>query len=142
MNTRQKAEIAQLKVELRAAEKGWITSRTNEGSRYDVVLDDGKKLFRVQVKYGGYEGGHATGAVIVDLRKYQGDDRNRQVKRSKRKLYSKSEIDCLLVYLPQVDKVCWIKADMFDSKTEVTLRFKPPKNGQKKGVNLVEDFVW
>jgi hypothetical protein len=50
MTKSQKGEFAKLKVEQRALEKGWITSRTVESSRYDLVLDSGKKLFRVICK--------------------------------------------------------------------------------------------
>ena len=45
----KKGIIAQLKAELRANELGFIVSKpTTENCRYDMIIDDGKKLNRIQ----------------------------------------------------------------------------------------------
>lgn len=80
MDTNKKGEIAKLKVELMAAELGWISSRTVEGSRYDLVLDNGKKLYRTQVKYADGKSSHSDGSILVGFRKAIGDDRNKKYK--------------------------------------------------------------
>lgn len=80
MDTNKKGEIAKLKVELMAAELGWISSRTVEGSRYDLVLDNGKKLYRTQVKYADGKSSHSDGSILVGFRKAIGDDRNKNTK--------------------------------------------------------------
>ena len=52
MNSANKSEIAVLKLELRANQKGYFVSLPkNQSSRYDLIIDDGKKLYRTQVKY-------------------------------------------------------------------------------------------
>jgi hypothetical protein len=47
--------------------KGWIASRPTRDCRYDVVLDDGERLYRVQVKYAGRRAVHCDGAVSLDV---------------------------------------------------------------------------
>lgn len=142
MNTNQKGEIAELKVQLRATEKGWVTSRTVEGARYDLILDDGKKLYRAQVKYAGGKTNHSEGSAVVSLRRAAGDDRNLKCRRRKMRVYTSDEVDVVLAYLPQVDKVCWLDPELFNGKPAVSLRYQPPKNGQKKGLHFVEDHAW
>jgi hypothetical protein len=135
-----KAEVAKLKVELKAAEKGWITSRTIEGARYDLVLDDRSRLYRVQVKYVSGVAGNSVGCVQVGLRRWAGDSRDQP--RGRTRIYTASEVDVLLVYVPQVDKLCWFGADIFAGRPSFNLRYEPTKNGQKAGLILVQDFVW
>ena len=144
MNSNQKGEIAQLKVQIRAAEKGWIASRTIEGARYDLVLDDGDKLYRVQVKYSGGGTSHCNGSAAVHVTRAEGDDRNKNSKycRTKTRTYSKNEVDAVIVYIPQIDELCWLGPEMFDDKPVVCLRYEAPKNGQKKGIHLAENYVW
>jgi hypothetical protein len=143
MDNNAKGQIAQLKVETRATEKGWIVSRTQEGARYDLILDDGKRLYRVQVKWAGAEDNRfCGGAVEIDLRKNQGDDRNKKYRRSKMKIYSSDEIDAIVGYIPQIDKCVWFGAEVFDQQSHIRVRFEQPKNGQKKGIRMVDDFLW
>ena len=135
-----KAEVAKLKVELRAAEKGWITSRTAEGARYDIVLDNRTRLYRVQVKYVSCASANATGAVQVGLRRWAGDGRDKP--RGRTRVYTADEVDALVVYVPQVDKLCWFNPDMFAGRVAFNLRYEQPKNGQKTGLWFVQDFIW
>ena len=55
----QKGEIAQLKVQLRAAEKGVTLSKPLIDSRYDFIRDDGRKQERAQVKYASGKSPHS-----------------------------------------------------------------------------------
>lgn len=144
MNTNQKGEIAQLRTQIRATEKGWIVSRTTEGARYDMILDDGDQLYRVQVKYAGSDASHSEGGAVVAFRQTEGDDRNKNSKYCRRKTrkYNASEIDAVIAYLPQIDQLCWLGPEVFADKPAVVLRYQPPKNGQKKGVHMVEDYIW
>jgi len=50
-STAQKGEIAMLRVLQRAVERGWLATRPTRDYRYDLVLDDGERVYRVQVKY-------------------------------------------------------------------------------------------
>ena len=59
-----KAQLAMLKVQLRALELGCVVAMpTTEGTRYDCVIDDHGALLRAQVKYAGVHCKNSTGAV-------------------------------------------------------------------------------
>src|SRR5438309_2267143 len=67
-------EFAVAKVFLRAIEKGWTVSRPMMECRYDLILDDGLRLYRVQVKYaGGKTPKQVSGVVPVGLKKWRTD---------------------------------------------------------------------
>src|SRR3712207_5017031 len=122
--THQKGEIAQLKVQLRAAEKGVVLSKPLVASRYDFILDDGRRLERVQVKYAGGKAPHSRGSVKVNLKSWEGRRLHRR--------YCAGEVDALLVYVPQLDEVLRFEADFFCERASFTVRLEPAKNGQTK----------
>ena len=133
--THQKGEIARAKVELRAIEKGLFISRPAELGRYDLVIDDGEQLHRVQIKYCDC---CTNGSVKVNLKKNSFNTTS--VNKSRR--YTKDEVDVIIVYVPSLEKFCWLGPDLFHDKTGVNLRYKEPKNGQKKKIIMVEDVEW
>lgn len=141
MKSSQKGELAKLKVEQRAVELGWICSRSPEGSRYDLILDDGKTLHRVQVKYASSPFSKSKGAVTAGLRKNESDGRNLKYCRSKMKTYTRHEIDAVIIYVPQVNKLCWFGPKYFHRKTAISVRYEPPISNQTK-TNMVSDFEW
>ena len=121
MTTNSKGLLAQLKVELRATELGATVSRpVGEFSRYDLIVDWMGKLYRAQVKYADGVVSQCSGSVAVSLRK-------------KEKCYTSSEVDVLLVYIPQLDKVCWFGSEVFHDKQNLYVRISDSKNGQIKG---------
>lgn len=129
----QKGEIARLKVELKAIEKGWIVSKPSELNRYDLILDDGKKLWRVQVKYSDCE---IDGLIRTSFTKNSFN--TKEIKKSRK--YSKYEIDVIIIYSPKLDKLFWITD--FDNKTGISLRYSETKNGQIKNVKYTRDYEW
>ena len=68
----------------RSVEKGWLASRPTRDCRYDLVLDDGERLYRVQVKYAGRRAVHCQGAVSLDFTKGGRRDRTYLIARSTR----------------------------------------------------------
>ena len=136
ISAQQKAQIAMLKVQLRAAELGFMVSLPTEASsRYDAIVDDGQALLRAQVKWGGVASSHSKNAVEVDLRK----GNNTRLKTRK---YSGDEIDLLLVYLAEEDRVLAFGPKVFHNKASVFIRTAPPLNGITKRVLMSEDHVW
>lgn len=132
--THQKGEIAQLKVQLRAAEKGVVLSKPLVDSRYDFILDDGQRLERVQVKYASGKAPHSRGSVKVNLKSWEG--------RRLRRRYCAGEVDALLVYIPQIDEVLRFEADVFCERASFTVRLEPAKNGQTKSILNALEFIW
>ena len=131
-----KAQVAMLKVQERALEKGMVISLpTVEGMRYDCIVDDGSKLLKAQVKYaGGSTPSRGGGAVHVSLSKAKGRGLNRP--------YSSDEIDLILVYVACRGQVCAFPPEDFEGKENLNIRHSPAKNGQIKGCVMVDDRVW
>jgi len=120
----KKGQIASLKFQTRATELGYTVSIPTVESRYDLLVDDGKQIHRVQVKYGDRSNG-SDGSIHVDLRKQCRG-------RGKRKTYSAREIDAVVVYAPRTDKCYWLNAQKFDGVKSITLRIdEPQKLGNK-----------
>lgn len=135
MTTSEKARIAMLKVEQSAIRHGYVVSIPTTDELYDCILDTKKKLIRVQVKYGDGKSSNSDGAAVVCLRHREGNNRLRW------KPYGK-EIDAVLAYIPKIDDVVWLTPEHFAGKHAITLRLEPPKNGQSKGIVLVDDVRW
>lgn len=105
----RKGDLAELKAQIRAVELGYLVSIPTHHCRYDLVLDDGKKLWRVQVKYGDGKLTHAQGSVRVNLAY---ETRRRRYIHT----YAENEVDALVVYLPKLDKLCWLPNRVFVGK--------------------------
>lgn len=128
-NTEHKGHIAELKTLVRAAEKGWIASRPTISARYDLILDDGMRLWKVQVKYGNGRTSYSVGAAMVELRRHG-------------RKYTKEEIDAIIVYLPVVDALCWIPGEVFNQRGQICIRYAPSKNGQIAKCLMASDYLW
>ncbi len=131
-STAQKGELALLRVLQRSVEKGWIASRPTRECRYDLVLDDGKRLYRVQVKYAGRRAVNCEGAVSLDFTK--GGKRDRT--------YLDHEIDAVVAYVAPAHTVVWLGREHFHGRRNIQLRYVPKRNGQKNGCFMVSELAW
>jgi hypothetical protein len=136
MDTQQKGQLAQLKVEQRALELGYITSKPTFDARYDLIIDNGVNLLRAQIKYGDGNVSNASGAIRVDFRKYPGN------KKDKYRLYYSNEIDIMLVYIPKIDKICCLDKNLFEGKTCKHIRLELAKSNMKKGIVYAKNILW
>ena len=126
---------AQLRAELRANELGYHVSRpTTENCRYDMIIDTGAKLYRVQVKYCEAVSPHSRGAVVLDLRKRVGGGQIR--------CYSADEIDAVVVYVKPADCLCYIPASLISGRQTLTIRYEPSRNHQSQNVVWYGDYLW
>jgi len=132
--TNVKGQLAVSKAELRAFELGFLPSRPLYDSRYDLIIDMQGKLVRVQVKYANGKPSHATGAVVVKL-----DYENRK---KKFYTYQTNEVDALIVYLPQVNRLCWLPPEKYIGKRKIHIRITSPKSGQIKNITFARDYFW
>jgi hypothetical protein len=139
METHTKGCIAEQKVILRAIEKGYTVSKPISQCRYDLIIDDGKTLSRVQVKYGdGQVGAESEGSVSVRLTTW---NHAIDYERSRSKTYNADEIDMILAYIAKVDKIVKIPPDKFAGKQSIAIRIDPPKNNIKS-CNMLKDLEW
>jgi hypothetical protein len=130
-----KGQLATTKVQLRALELGYIPSIPNMDCRYDIIIDDGKKIWRVQVKYANGTPSHSSGSVIAKLAY---ETRQRRMTYT----YKESEVDALVVYIPKIDKLCWFPCEVFVGKQVLCVRLEPSLNGQKSRIIQASDYFW
>ena len=130
-----KGQLAVSKAETRAIELGFFPNRPLMDCRYDMIVDDGKRLWRVQVKYADSTHLHTAGSVIAKLA-YETRGR-RQIH-----TYNSNEVDALIVFIPKLDKLCWFPCEVFVGKKELSIRLDPPLNGQKTKIYLARDYFW
>lgn len=135
MTSNWKGHLAEYKAAARATELGFIVCWPSVDCRYDLILDDGKKLWRVQVKSTNRKISHCSGSVCVNL-VYE--------TRHQRKVitYSSHGVDALVVYLPSLDKLCWFLPSDFVGKKSLSLRVEPTKNSQLKKIRYAKDYFW
>jgi hypothetical protein len=126
--TEYTGRLATLKVEEVAAKKKYLVSYPTQPARYDLIVDDGRKLHRVQVKYASQDP-RSKGSAVAKLEGHG-------------KTYTSKEIDVLAVYIASTDVVCWFGPEHFVGKSRIFVRTDPAKNNQSKGCLRQEDFVW
>ncbi len=130
-------EYAIHKVLLRAIEKGVVVFKPIIECRVDLVLDDGFKLYRTQVKYTNRASPkQSRGVVPVGLSKWRNGGR------SISPCYTASEIDLLLVYVRKIDKILWLGPEVFDGRSTLFIRITPARNNQQKGCLMATDYIW
>lgn len=131
MNTAQKGEIAQLHAELRAVELGHIVSRPLTVSRYDLLIDNGSKIFRVQVKYADGKASGTDNAVLASLTY---TDRSKQSN-----YYSEEDVDAFVIYVPRVDEVLWFPAHLACGKGKLQIKV----SGKVQSNSIwYKDWIW
>src|SRR5262249_35603547 len=108
LSTDANGQIAFLRVQLEAARKGAVVLVPTTPVRYDLVLHYQGLFHRAQVKYVDCRSPNSQGAVRLDLRR-------------RKRCYTLEEIDVVLAYVPQIDKVCWLPAELFHQKVGLQL---------------------
>jgi hypothetical protein len=99
-----------------------------EDWRYDLIVLRGSKLERVQCKYVESDGA----VVLVRCRSCN----NWSVIK-----YTQSDVDWIATYDKTTDKVYYVPSRLLgDGRAFISLRLRPSKNGQVKGVLMATDF--
>lgn len=133
-STKQLGQIASLSVQLEATRRNYIVSIPNTEERYDFIIDDGKKISRVQVK--SLEKLHSDvkhhKSLAFDLKIYR-YHRNRRTQ----KVYSSKEIDLLLVYMPTLNVILAFGPKTFHKKKSIYITVSNPKSKW-----YYKNFLW
>lgn len=115
---------AELKVGAEAIRRNYTVCYPHgDNAQYDIVLDTGTSMDRVQIKYASMR---ENGCLVVYPQSSTG------------KTYADNSVDYYLIYCPDTDKI--YKVPVLN-KT-MSLRIKDTKNKQTKLVNLAKDFEW
>lgn len=115
MNSKAKGERSEIIIIASLVKKGFSVSLPfGNNQRYDLILDDGENLFKIQCKTGILK----RGCVIFKTCSTNGFTH-------KQKTY-KGQIDFFMVYCPQNNKIYKIPIDICSIRT-FTLRIDKPQ---------------
>lgn len=131
MNTKDKGDIAEAFAIARLLQLGYSVSVPfGDNQRYDLIVDKGGELLKVQVKYCSIR----KQVIEVPLASVY-SLKNENVIRH----YEKTEIDIVLVYCPDTEKLYWIDFHSIDNRYSIKLRFDKKGDNQRR-VKLAEDY--
>jgi len=103
-----------------------------ENARYDLVIDDGTRLARVQCKTGRLR----LGAVRFNVCScYAHHLRPGQSRRD-----SRGDVDYFVVFCPETDRVYLVPIEELPMSTQAALRVDPPFNGQRLRIRFAHDY--
>lgn len=116
MNDKARGEISEAKAIAALLEKGYsVSTPFGNNQRYDVIVDDGNKLSKVQVKTGRLRNG------CVEF-----NTTNVNCFNGKRKSYV-GQIDYFVVYCPDTDKLYKIDIEDASCGSSMSLRIETPR---------------
>ena len=131
-NPNHKGNVAELAIAKEAASQGLsVLMPLTEHGRYDLAIEIGGRLMRVQCKWARYDGNVVTVRV----------DRCRTSRRGYvRSSYQADEIDALAAYCEPLDRCYLLPVDMVAGRRSVCLRTSPAKNGQRAAINFAAAY--
>ena len=103
-----------------------------ENTRYDLVIDNGSRLRRVQCKTGRLK----DGGVYFPTCSTYGHHTNPKIIRRD----YLGEIDDFAVYCPELGSVYLIPIEDVPTRSAAMLRVSPPRNGQFKRIRLAAAY--
>ena len=132
---KQKGDTAELAVACDIRRRGYrICFPFGEDCDYDLIVDRGDRLDRVQVKYT-----ESDGAVVI-VRSRAVSVTNGKVCHTK--LYTAAEIDWLAVYDATSERCYYLPASMLgEGRSLIHLRLTPARNNQRLGVWMASNFL-
>ena len=126
----QKGVIAETAVIHEAVKLGiGVLKPVNDGLRYDLVLDVGERLIRVQVKWARRQGD------VIAVRCYSS---RRSATGFVRRPYTSREIDAVVAYCPELGRCYFLPLDVMGERTEIRLRLAKARNNQEAGVHRAD----
>lgn len=132
MTTDRKGAIAEAAIALAAMKLGVDVYRPlGEGGRYDLILDLGEELLRVQCKWVTRRNGVLTVFCMSNRRAAEG---------FRRRTYSAEEVDAIAAYCLELDRCFLIPISLVASRPSFALRIEPCLNNQRRRINWADDF--
>jgi hypothetical protein len=129
-NTKAIGDLSELEAARALARAGYLVSKPlGDSHRYDLIIDDGDVLARVQVKTGRLRNG-----VIKFACSSSHTHRGGPASRSYR-----GEIEFFAVYCPQTDRV-YLLPEAEASLTAAHLRVAASNNAQYKGIRWASQY--
>jgi hypothetical protein len=102
-----------------------------EGGRYDLIVDLGGKLLRVQCKWASRQGDVLTARCRTCRHTPRGYLRT---------MYAASEVDAIGLYAPSTDRCYLIPIDQVEGLGQISLRVVATRNNQAVGVRWAREY--
>jgi prevent-host-death family protein len=130
----QKGDIAEIEIAAAAIRAGCTVARPlTDHPPYDLVIEIGSRLLRVQCKWAALE----NGVVQVRLRRCTHSPTLGYVRSS----YDSDEIDAIAAYCDELNQCFLIPIDLIAAQDWISLRVDPPRNGQRAALHLAADYT-
>ncbi len=101
------------------------------GAPYDLIVDNGSCLYKVQVKTGW----RCKGCIL-----YRSTRRVREAHPYAARPYTETEVDYFAIYHPPTDSIYVVPFKICSGNG--CLRLDPVHNGQQKLIRWARDFTW
>lgn len=126
-HTKTKGDSAELKVAAKFIDRGYVVSRPlTDHAAYDLLVDDGKQIKRVQIKARSINRGSVNVPRFTSNRKYKD-----------------GEVDLIAVYCIDNGEIAVVEWDIFakDGVDQVLLRVDAVQSGQVKNIRHFKDYA-
>lgn len=131
MHSKEKGNIGHLSVAKELARLNLpVFTEVGDFSKTDLITIVNNKCIKIQVKYVTML---KSNIIHVYLTK-SGPNYNFK--------YKEGDFDLFAIYIPQLDKICWIPFNYVNSKVgrTLTLAIGERKNKQTKGINFIDKW--
>jgi hypothetical protein len=102
-----------------------------DGGRYDLAIDIGERLLRVQCKWASLRGSVLTAHCTTCRHTPSG---------YRRTTYRAGEVDAIGIYSPHTDSCYLVPIEQVEGRSAISLRLHPTKNNQADGVRWALDY--
>jgi hypothetical protein len=130
MNSKDKGDLAEAAILKDLLPDHTVADPFGDNARYDFLVDTGSLICRLQVKHARDKGGTLAINTCSCPTLRNGDREFREYD---------GEADILAGYSPELD-VCFYVSVSEVGKREFRVRYEETSNGQKAGINWLEDY--
>jgi len=128
----QKGAVAETEIATAAIRMNLLVLRpVAEGGRYDLAIDIGEKILRVQCKWASRNGDVLTINCETSRHTPNGYLRTR---------YSASEVDAIAAYSPDSDRCYVIPIEEAEHMSTISLRLAPTRNNQALRIRWAREY--
>ena len=131
LTTNQKGLVAETAVVHECAKLGISVSRPLDDQRYDLILDLGSKLLRVQCKWAARTGDVVAIRTLTSRRSRDGHIHRR---------YAAHEIDAIVAFCEETGRCYLLPQELSVDRSLVLLRLEPTRNNQAAGIRWAREF--
>jgi hypothetical protein len=129
METREKGTLTESKILASFVEAGYLVSLPfGDGHKYDLIIDDGRRVQRVQCKTGRVR----HGSLLFNACSFSGNAGTRRDYKDAADLFAVLNVETGDVYIIPVKEV---------GHTVACLRLNPTLSGQSKGIRWAKNYL-